>query len=130
MRVSKQARIAAKQIYRSCLVNGRLDEELVRKAVAALVELRPRGYYDILLHLHRLVRIEIERRTARIESARPLTPAQRARVAERLARLYGPGLSLVVTENPALIGGLRVQVGSDVYDGTVAGRLARLAATF
>jgi len=130
MRVSKQARHAAKHIFRSCLVQGLLDEGLVRKAVAALVELRPRGYYDILLHLHRLVRIEIERRTARIESARPLSGAQRSRMAGQLEAVFGPGLALVVTENPALIGGLRVQVGSDVYDGTIAGRLERLADTF
>jgi len=130
MRVSKQARRAAKQIFRSCLVQGLLDEQLVRKAVAAVVELRPRGYYDILLHLRRLVRIEIERRTARIESACPLSDPQRSRIVGQLEKLFGPGLSLVVTENPTLIGGLRVQVGSDVYDGTIAGRLDRLADTF
>lgn len=130
MRVSRQARNAAKQVFHSCLVNGQLDEDRVRKAVAAISELRPRGYYDILLHLHRLVRLEIERRTARIESAKPLTDAQRTRVTARLAQMYGAGLEFQVAENPALIGGLRIKVGSDVYDGTIADKLARLANAF
>ncbi|MGC8989305.1 MAG: F0F1 ATP synthase subunit delta [Verrucomicrobiia bacterium] len=127
MRVSRQARAAAKALFRSCLVDGRLDEGRVREAVAELVKLRPRGYYDILLHLHRLVRLEIERRTAQVEAARPLSDDQRAKVRAKLEAIYGPGLEFMFAENASLIGGLRVKVGSDVYDGTIAGALARLA---
>lgn len=104
-----------------------MDEGRVREAVTELVRLRPRGYYDILLHFHRLVRLEIERRTARVEAARPLTDAQQAKVRAKLEAVYGPGLEFMFTENASLIGGLRVKVGSDVYDGTIAGALTRLA---
>lgn len=104
-----------------------MDESRVREAVAELVRQRPRGYYDILLHLHRLVRLEIERRTAQVEAARPLSDAQRAKVRAKLEAIYGPGLEFMFAENASLIGGLRVKVGSDVYDGTIAGALARLA---
>ena len=45
-----------------------------------------------------------------------------------LARIYGRGLETSFGENPELIGGLRIKVGSDVYDGTVRARLAALAA--
>ncbi|MBI1841861.1 MAG: F0F1 ATP synthase subunit delta, partial [Verrucomicrobia bacterium] len=43
---------------------------------------------------------------------------------------HGPGLQLSFEQNPALIGGLRIQVGSDVYDGSVAARLHELSESF
>ena len=42
----------------------------------------------------------------------------------------GIALNLSFGENPALIGGLRIKVGSDVYDGSVQARLAALEETF
>ena len=47
-----------------------------------------------------------------------------------LARAYGAGLDFTFTANPALLGGLRVQVGGDVYDGSVQARLAALQGKF
>ena len=46
-----------------------------------------------------------------------------------MARAYGPGVSTSFAENAALIGGLRVRVGSDVYDGSVLAALRMLAET-
>jgi F-type H+-transporting ATPase subunit delta len=43
-----------------------------------------------------------------------------------LEKQYGAGLNIGFSVNPGLIGGLRIKVGSDVYDGSVAGRLAAL----
>ena len=53
-----------------------------------------------------------------------------AGVADRLKRIYGAGLEISFDRNPALIGGLRVKVGSDLYDDSVQARLERLAAGF
>jgi F-type H+-transporting ATPase subunit delta len=47
-----------------------------------------------------------------------------------LNRKYGAGLNIAFTQNPALLGGLRVQVGSDVYDGSVRARLDALRELF
>jgi F-type H+-transporting ATPase subunit delta len=60
----------------------------------------------------------------------PLAEPQQASIQANLARRYGAGLIFVFTQNPSLIGGLRVQVGSDVYDGSVQARLADLEASF
>jgi len=65
-----------------------------------------------------------------VESAGPLSAEQQATVQSNLVGKYGQGLSISFTQNPALIGGLRIQVGSDVYDGSVQGRLERLRDTF
>jgi F-type H+-transporting ATPase subunit delta len=43
---------------------------------------------------------------------------------------YGPGLTTSFVENPELIGGMRIQVGCDVYDGSVRARLEALAKSF
>jgi F-type H+-transporting ATPase subunit delta len=72
------------------------------------------------------VKLELERRTARIESAIALPPDFQAGIQAELARAYGPGLHIWFGQNPALIGGLRIKVGSDVYDGSVQARLAAL----
>ena len=130
MKISKQARRGAKELFRSCVADGLLDENRVRQVVQRVLEAKPRGYLAILAHFERLVRLEIRRRTARVESAVPLPPELRAKVTDGLARTYGPGLNLSFVQNPALIGGLRVQVGSDVYDGSIQARLAALDQSF
>ena len=130
MKISKQARRGAKELFRSCLVDGVLDENRARQIVAKVVESKPRGYVAILSHFQRLVKLEIERRTARIESAQPLSPGIESDVRERLERIYGRGLNVSFGVNPALIGGLRIKVGSDVYDGSVQSRLNALQESF
>ena len=130
MKISKQARRDAKQLFRSCLSNGLLDENRVRQAVQAVVAQKPRGYVSILSQLQRLVQLDLDRRTARVESATQLSPQEQAAVQSELSRKYGPGLNLSFAQNPALIGGLRIQVGSDVYDGSVQARLENLREAF
>ena len=130
MRISKQARHDAKRLLRSCLVRGVLDDSRVRQAVDEVVAVRPRGYLAMLSHFQRLLKIEVERRTARVDSAAPLSAEMEADVRTRLNRLYGQGLEIRFAQNPALIGGMRVQVGSDVYDGSVQSRLTALAESF
>src|SRR5579883_983656 len=119
MKISKQARRDAKQLFRSCLNNGTLDSNRVRQAVSAVIAQKPRDYVAILSQFTRLVKLDLERRTARVESAMPLTAEQQTAVERDLAQKYGPGLNVTYSQNPALLGGLRVQVGSDVYDGSV-----------
>ena len=72
MKISKQAQRDARQLFRSCQVNGLLDENRVRQAVALVLARKPRGYVEILSRLHRLVKLDLDRRTARVESATPL----------------------------------------------------------
>ena len=51
-------------------------------------------------------------------------------VREALTRVYGAGLDFSFPQNPELIGGMRIKVGSDVYDGSVQARLAALQESF
>jgi F-type H+-transporting ATPase subunit delta len=126
MKISKQARRDARQLFRLSMTDGALNESRVRLAVRRIAEEKPRGYLAILSHLDRLVKLEILRRTAKVESATPLSAQMQGQIKDDLARHYGAGLTFSFVQNPSLIGGIRVQVGGDVYDGTVYGRLQEL----
>ena len=130
MKVSKQSRRDAKQLFRSCFSNGILDEGRVRLAVQRLLQDKPRGYHGIVSHFERLVKLDIQRRTALVESATALSPDLQSAVKSSLERSYGPGLNLSFAQNPSLIGGMRVKVGSDVFDGSVQAKLAALQENF
>jgi F-type H+-transporting ATPase subunit delta len=126
MKVTKQARRDAKQLFRSCVTSGVLDENRVRQIVIAVIQQKPRGYSAILSHFHRLVKLDLDRRTARVESAATLTPELQSDVSRRLGEMYGQGLNISFAQNPELLGGMRIKIGSDVYDGSVRARLAEL----
>ncbi len=127
MKISKQARRDGKSLFNICKVSGVLDENRVRQTVSAVIDRKPRGYAGILSHFHRLVKLDIARRTAVVESAATLAEEIATTVKAELAWRYGQGLNVNFTVNPALIGGMRVKVGSDVFDGTVRARLNELA---
>jgi F-type H+-transporting ATPase subunit delta len=126
MKVSRQSKREAKVLFRSLQANGGLDENKLRRAVQLLGEQKPRGYLGILSHLQHLVKLDIKRRTARIDTAAPLGAEIEEKVKNTLARRYGAALAYSFHTNPALLGGMRIRVGSDVYDGTVSGRLRQL----
>jgi len=130
MKISKQAQRDARQLFRSCQVNGLLDEGRVRRAVSLVLAQKPRGFVAILSRLHRLVKLDVERHAAQVESAVPLAAELRAEVTGQISRIYGAGVNISFAENPALLGGLRIQVGSDLYDGSVKTRLDKLEQSF
>jgi F-type H+-transporting ATPase subunit delta len=127
MKISKQARRDGKALFNTCKVNGVLDENRVRQTVSAVIGQKPRGYVAILSHFQRLVKLDIERHTARVENAVEISPALVESIKSQIARRYGPNLDVQFRTNPELIGGIRVQVGSDVFDGSVRARLNDLA---
>lgn len=127
MRAKKKVTRAARRLFRLALVDGRADESRVRRIARRLATSKRRGSLALLSCFQRLVRLDRDRYAAVVESAAPLPDALRADVTARLARAYGPGLVASFQEDPALIGGMRITVGSDVYDGSVRARLAALA---
>jgi F-type H+-transporting ATPase subunit delta len=123
MKISKQSRREAKELFRHCIVNASLDEARVRQVVQQVLTTRPRGYLAMLGHFQRLVKLHLEQRTARIESPAPLSEQEKSALASRLNQRYGGNLIFNYSENPGLLGGLRIRVGSDVFDGSVRARL-------
>jgi F-type H+-transporting ATPase subunit delta len=130
MKATKQARRDGTQLFRACMVNGLLDEARSRQIIQKVVAEKPRGYLGVLSYFRRLLLLDIARRTAKVESAAPLAPDLQAKVQASLVKVYGQGVVASFALNSALIGGIRIQVGSDVYDGSVRGRLTALERSF
>ena len=130
MKVSKVAAATARRLFGLCQTGGRLDETKLRTVVARLIESKPRDYRAVLVALQRLTRLDADRRRVTVESTIALDDASRQRVVDGLAKAHGPNLTISYTVNPELIGGLRIRVGNDVLDGSVQGRLTRLANAF
>jgi len=112
------------------MVNGFLDESRVRQVVQRVLGSKRRHGHLLLTHFLRLVKLEYSRHTAEVESAASLQADLKASVLGGLKRVYGAGLNTSFSQNPALIGGMRIRVGSDVYDGSIRAGLAALEKRF
>ncbi len=126
MKISKEARRTSRQLARACMVDGKLDESRVRLVVSKLLESKPRSYIGILENFQRLIAAEVEKNKAVVESATPLDSQTQTGLQASLSQRYGRPLALEFQVNPALLGGIRVKVGSDVWDGSVKARLEAL----
>jgi F-type H+-transporting ATPase subunit delta len=126
MKLTKEMRRTTKELFRSSFTNARLDEGKVRRIVQQIVATKPRHYVDLLKTYQRLIRLETEKHHAIIESATALDQGTSGRVLNDLKAKYGADLTTDFKINPDLLGGLRIRIGSDVWDGSVQGRLNRL----
>jgi len=127
MKISKTAAASARRLFGLCQTGERLDEAKLRTVAARLGEAKPRDYPAILSALQRLTRLAYERRQVTVESAVELDEASQQRVLAGLTKQYGPDLVAQYQINPSLLGGLRIRVGNDVFDGSVKGRLERFS---
>lgn len=127
MKVSKDALRHARVLFKACLKDGRLDRDKVRNVVKRVAEEKPRDYLGILNAFYRLVRLELEKRHVLVESATPLSQPLQDEVLGSLGQRYGDDLTHEFKVVPELLGGMRVKVGSDIWDGSVRARLERLS---
>ena len=130
MKTKRQMRREAKELFGLCLVEGALNNDRVRLVVRRVIEEGRGGSLGVLTCFQRLVRLDRARQIATVESASPLLEDLRVSIRTALTRRYGQGITTSFVEDPALLGGVRITVGSDVYDGTIRGRLAALEARF
>ena len=130
MKISRQAQREAKQLFQACHEENNLNESKTRETVKLLLEKKPRDFVAILSHLHRLIKLDVQRRTAVVQSAIALNENQQLQVRENLSKIYGNNLNYTFTENSELIGGMKLKVGSDVFDGSVRTRLTNLQESF
>ena len=126
MKINKEIRRLSREMLRASFTDGQLDRGKIASLVQSLVTKRPRYFREVLQNYKRLLRLEIEKRHAKIESATQLGPEAAVDVVARLKKKYGRDLTSDFVVDPALLGGMRVRVGSDVWDGTLRNRLERL----
>lgn len=130
MKASEQIDRAANRLFRLCVADGSLSESRIRQVVEQAIAAQHRGYLVLLSRFLRLVRLNRQAHTAAVETAVPLPPAVQAIVQDHLCDEYGPEMNVQFAEKPMLLGGMRIKVGNDVYDGSVRSKLAALEASF
>ena len=130
MKINKETRQLSKGLLRLSFSNGELDDGRIRSLVKALIENKPRHYLKVLEAYKRLLRLEVEKRSATIETATELNLEAGAEIITNLKRKYGSDLDTRFVVNPELLGGMRLRVGSDVWDSSVRNRLQRLQQQF
>lgn len=130
MKVPREAASTARRAFRMCMDGERLDDGKLRQVVQVIGEKKPRNYQAILHTLLRLTRIEAARRAVTVESATALDSNTTVELTKGLQEKYGQDLNFEFKVNPDLIGGVRIRVGNDVWDGSVKDRLERLSNSF
>jgi F-type H+-transporting ATPase subunit delta len=126
MKINKEIRQTSKAMLRASLTDGQLDRGKIASVVQSVMAKKPRQLVEILQNYKRLLRLEIEKRHAKVESASQLNPETSAKITASLKQKYGGDLTTEFSVDPTLLGGVRVRVGSDVWDGSVRNRLDRL----
>jgi len=126
MKINKEIRRLSREMLRASFTDGQLDPGRIASLVDSLIARKPRNCVAILQNYMRLLRLELEKRRARIETANAVDPETSSKVIANLKKKYGNDLTTEFVVNPQLLGGMRIRVGSDVWDGTVRNRLERL----
>ncbi len=126
MKLNKEIRQLSRKMLQASFTDGQLDPGRISSLVDSLVRHKPRNYIDALKNYKRLLRLELEKRHATIETASEVDAAVRSEIEANLKSKYGNDLSTEFHVDPKLLGGMRIRVGNDVWDGSVRNRLERL----
>ena len=126
MKTRKEARRISREMFRYSFTASKLDEEKITEMVQSVIARKPRHYVDVLKDYQHLLQLEVEKRHVVIESATPLNRSVGDQILANLRARYGEDLTTEFRTNPELLGGLRVKIGNDVWDGSVKSRLNQL----
>jgi len=126
MKINKVIRRLSREMLRASFIDGQLDAGRIASLVGSLVERKPRHYIEVLKDYRRLLRLELEKSRARVETASELDSSVSSELVNNLKKKYGSDLTTEFVVNRELLGGMRIRVGNDVWDGTVRNRLERL----
>ncbi len=128
MSATKQIRATAKLLLSLSLDNGQLSEPKVQGVLAWFEQKRPAHAASLLREYHRLVQREVNRSRARVEFAGELAGGAIPSIVAELSKIYQRPISAAAVENPTLIAGVRVSIGDDVFERSIASQLEALSA--
>jgi F-type H+-transporting ATPase subunit delta len=123
----KQIQTLARQYFKLSVENGALTPERVSGVLEYIEKHRPPHTVAVLKAYQRLVAAEVARGQAVVEHAGSVSETTLASVSAAMTKKYSRRVTSVAKKNDTLLAGLRVRVGDDVYESSVAGQLAALA---
>jgi F-type H+-transporting ATPase subunit delta len=124
----KQIQLLARQFYKLSVVDGVLSTDRVAGVLEYIEKHRPANTLAVLKAYQRLVAAEFARGQAVVEHAGFVNASALDAIAAALSKKYSRPVSWVAKPNPTLLAGLRVRVGDDTFESSVAGQLGALAA--
>ncbi len=127
MAADKQTKLLAKQLFKLSVVHGTVSPEQVAGVLGWVEKHSPRRPVALLKAYHHRIAIELAKSRAEVEHAGPVSDATLKQIEAAMTRKYGRPITSAAKANPKLLVGLRVRVGSDVYESSVAGQLAALS---
>jgi F-type H+-transporting ATPase subunit delta len=119
---SRTSPTPAKQSLVRSLLEGRASAPTTRLAEQAVTG-RHRSFGAAVEYYIKIAADRRDRFVATVRSAKPLSDSERGRLADVLRNQYGRQVHLNMVVDPDVLGGLRVEIGDEVIDGTVATRL-------
>jgi F-type H+-transporting ATPase subunit delta len=125
----KQVQQLARQFFKLSVVDGTVSPDRVAGVLEYVEKHRPANTIAVLKAYHRLVATEFARSRAVVEHAGSITDASLVALAAAMTRKYSRPVTAVARQNDSLLAGLRVRVGDDTYESSVASQLATLAAS-
>ncbi len=124
----KQVQQLARQFFRLSVVDGAVSPDRVAGVLEYIEKHRPANAMAVLRAYHRLVAIDVARGQAVVEHAGAISDTSLAAIAAAMTQKYRRNVTAIARQNDSLLAGLRVRVGDDTYESSVAGQLAVLAA--
>ena len=112
------------------LLQGKAKPVTLRLVEVALEGFGGRSFETSLTRLVEMTAAKRDREVAYVTVARPLTEGDEEALANKLSEIYGRAVSLKIDVDPAIIGGVSVKVGADLYDGTILRRLTEAKQAF
>jgi F-type H+-transporting ATPase subunit delta len=126
---AKQIKALARQLFRLSLDKGLVSAERVEGVLAYVEKHKPARPVAVLKAYERMIAAELSRSEALVEHAGAVPAAALASISDFLSKKYSRKITAVSRPNPSLIAGLRVHIGDDIYESSVAGQLDALAAS-
>lgn len=123
----KQVQLLARQFYKLSFQGTTLSAERVGGVLEYIEKHRPANTAAVLKAYYRLVAAEVARGEAVVEHAGPVDSQALNAIAAAMARKYGRPVTAVQKRNDSLLAGIRVRIGDDLYESSVAGQLAALS---
>lgn len=127
MAADKQTKLLAKQLFKLSVVNGVVSPEQVAGVLGWVEQHSPRRPVALLKLYHHRIAVELAKSRAEVEHAGPVSDATLRQIETAMTKRYQRTVTASAKPNPKLLAGLRVRVGSDIYESSVASQLASLS---
>ena len=123
----KKAQQLARQLFKLSLANGTVSAGQVTAVLAYVEKHRPAYPLLVLKSYQRLIARELAKSQALVDHAGPVADSILAGIAGAFSQKYKRVITAQARHDARLIAGLRVRIGDDVYESSIAGQLAELS---